>query len=335
MSSSSDSPTDNETSRIFVKKPAKLQKGKFRKVSFNTAWLKTYEWLQKDRENEDYVRCVVCSSKFSFAKGGEYNIKKHMTGVTHMKLISDAAKTKNISNFFCTSKEKLSSSISEAVFVYHTVQHSHSYLSASCSSSLFKVLCPDSKIAEKFACARTKCTKIATNVIAPAIKRKLLDDLAFKPFAIATDASNHGNVKTFPLIVRYFDAEVGVCTKLLAFYDLPGETSKEIAESLKRILSSNGLSLDNVTAYSADNASVNFGKNQSVFTELKSVSADILPMGCVCHILHNCAKKGRTALLFDLEAIVCMCYNEFSSSTKNITALKGRFTLKEIVIVDV
>lgn len=46
-------------------------------------------------------------------------------------------------------------------------------------------------------------------------------------------------------------------------------------------------------------------------------------MGCVCHILHNAAKKGHVALKFDIEAIIIMCYNEFSSSTKNVETLKG------------
>lgn len=52
------------------------------------------------------------------------------------------------------------------------------------------------------------------------------------PFSVATDASNKGNIKTFPLIVTYFTKTNGVQNKLLKFYDLPAETAKDIAASI-------------------------------------------------------------------------------------------------------
>lgn len=91
----------------------------------------------------------------------------------------------------------------------------------------------DSPTAKKFTCGKIKCTKMVTNVLAPAFIKKFIADLENKPFSIGTDASNKGNVKTFPLVVRYFDRHVGICTKLLSFYSLQGETSIEIATSLK------------------------------------------------------------------------------------------------------
>lgn len=139
-----------------------------------------------------------------------------------------------------------------------------------------------------------KSTKIGENVLAVASKKFVLADLNQRKFSIATDASNKGNVKTFPLIVTYF-------TK------------------------SEKLDMKNVTGYSADNAAVNFGRNQSVFTELTKFNKDLLPMGCCCHILNNTAKKAVPLLKFDIENIIIMCYNEFSSSTKNSTELKGNF----------
>ena len=40
------------------------------------------------------------------------------------------------------------------------------------------------------------------------------------------------------------------------------------------------LSLSNVTAYCADNASVNFRANQSVYSELK-LNKNMVPIGCI------------------------------------------------------
>lgn len=101
------------------------------------------------------------------------------------------------------------------------------------------------------------------------------------------------------------------------------ETSKDISNSLITTeLQKYGLSISNVAAYSAFNAAVNFGKNESVFVELKKYNPNLIPMGCNCHILHNMIKTSHSLLTFDLEYIVVKCYNEFSSSTKNTTELK-------------
>lgn len=183
----------------------------------------------------------------------------------------------------------------------------------------------DSKVAQKFSCGRTKSTKIGENVLAAASKEYILADINQRKFAIATDASNKGNVKTFPLIVTYFTKSDGICTKLLSFFNLESETSKSIASALQRALSAEKLDMKNVTGYSADNAAVNFAKNQSVFTELTKFNKHLLPMGCCCHILNNTAKKAVSLLRFDIENIIIMCYNEFSSSTKNSTELKGNY----------
>lgn len=140
--------------------------------------------------------------------------------------------------------------------------HSHSYLSSDCASSLFTSLFMDSKIASIYSCGRTKATKIVSNVLGPASKHIILKDLEVNySFSISTDASNKGNINTFPLILRYFNKERGVQTKLLAFYSLESECSKDIGMSLKSSLENNGLSIKNVTSFCADNASVNFGKN--------------------------------------------------------------------------
>ena len=46
-----------------------------------------------------------------------------------------------------------------------------------------------------------------------------------------------------------------------------------------------------VSAYSADNASINFGKDNGVYKKLCASNEHILPAVCPAHILHNTAKK--------------------------------------------
>ncbi|CAH1114696.1 unnamed protein product [Psylliodes chrysocephalus] len=109
---------------------------------------------------------------------------------------------------------------------------------------------------------------------------------------------------------------------LLNYYSSPSEKSKDISSSINTNLKKSELPIADVTIHYADNATVNFGKNQSVFTETQKLNDSKIPIGCVCHIIHNAAKNGKRALRYDSELIIIKCYNEFSSSTKKTEELK-------------
>ena len=59
-----------------------------------------------------------------------------------------------------------------------------------------------------------------------------------------------------------------------------------------------------ISAYTADNASVNCGKNNSVFQKLKADNSGIIKANCMAHVVHNCAKHAGDRLDIDIESIV-------------------------------
>lgn len=105
------------------------------------------------------------------------------------------------------------------------------------------------------------------------------------PISLKTKHIHIRYFKTFPIVLRYFNKENGVNTKLLSFYNSDSEMSKDIANSLK--LEFQNLSLTNVTSFCADNANVNFGSKKIVFVELKKNNPNIIGVGCLCHVLNN------------------------------------------------
>lgn len=303
-----------------------------RLVKFNQDWKKTFFWLHEGK-NEYYAKCTVCNNFiFSISHGGENDVRRHMNSTKHKLNLSASSQTSKLTNYFAkpNTKEEQVNIAAETTFSYHSCIHSHSYRSAGCASSLFKGMFLDSKIASQYSCGKTKSNAIITKVLGPfsktILKRNLVHDLSF---AIMTDASNKGNIKTFPLIIRYFQKSKGIQTSLLAFFSLESEKALDIAAALKQKLESSNLSLNNISCYCADNASVNFGKNNSVFTELKKGNSNLIAMGCNAHILHNTAKKASNALKYDIESTVIKIYNEFSSSTKKTTLLKEFFEWAE------
>ena len=85
-----------------------------------------------------------------------------------------------------------------------------------------------------------------------------------------------------------------------------------------------------VSAYSADNASVNFGKHKGVYKKLCAANEHILPAGCPAHILHNTTKKTCDVMDYDVESLILKVYNHFSISAKRVAQLKEIFDFVDI-----
>lgn len=123
----------------------------------------------------------------------------------------------------------------------------------------------------------------------------------------------------------YFSASKGVKYGLLEFYDDPEESSEAIFKQIVTITESNGLSINQICAYGADNASVNYGRHNSVFQKLRVANPHILKGDCKCHIINNTVKMANrifSAGGCDVEAFVLKVYSEFSCSAKKVELLK-------------
>jgi hypothetical protein len=111
----------------------------------------------------------------------------------------------------------------------------------------------------KFACARTKAEVIILNVYEPHALNVLHCDMEKATIiSVLTDASNHKEIKIFPVLVRYSDCKTGVKIKILELKSLPGETAVVISDYLSDCLTENGLA-GKVVGLCADDTNSNFG----------------------------------------------------------------------------
>uniref|UniRef100_A0A671TRE5 DUF4371 domain-containing protein n=1 Tax=Sparus aurata TaxID=8175 RepID=A0A671TRE5_SPAAU len=100
------------------------------------------------------------------------------------------------------------------------------------------------------------------------------------------------------------------------------ESAEGIVKTIQNSLQNIGLSLVHVSAFSADNANVNYGIHNSVFTKLREANSEILRGNCHAHIFHNTVKKALDKLSVDVENIVLKIYSFFSTSAKRRESLK-------------
>lgn len=274
--------------------------------------------------------CTICSTNISIANKGVSDINEHLNTQKHKTNMKNQAGSSKISIFFVTSNpEDLQIQAAEGALVYHTVSHHMSFNSLDCTCALNREIFSGSEIAKKHSCNRTKATAIATGVLSPLSIAELKNDLQNIPFiSAATDASNHGSEKLFPLVVQYFDVRnEGITTKLLEVETTVNETSETISELIINQLRKHDL-LSKCVAFGGDNCNTNFGGIErqgvnNVFYKLKqNLNPNLVGVGCSAHVINNAIHHGCDLLPVDAETIVLKIYNYFSIYTVRTESLK-------------
>ncbi|XP_037504964.1 uncharacterized protein LOC119381046 [Rhipicephalus sanguineus] len=312
-----------------------LKKRKIRQCTFRKEWRSQPEyesWLLPVDDDATAARCTICASTFTVKFDGVSAVKHHASTQKHKQKSLASKQSATVKKFFVPAISSAEDHVTAAELgtIFHGIKHNYSYLSMDCGSKLAPKVFSDSDIASRMRLGRTKMEHLVKDVLAPyaveCIVEKLRPAGRNLPFALSTDASNKGNRKLFPIAVRFYDVSgAGITDALIDFCEQADETSGGICELLATSLEKVGLSLERAVAYSADNASVNYGKHNSVFQKMQKDQPTLLKANCNCHVVHNTAKHAVKSLKFDVETLVLKVFKEFSSSSKCVEELKTFF----------
>jgi len=144
---------------------------------------------------------------------------------------------------------------------------------------------------------------------------------------LLTDASNHGNTKLFPVLIRFFQPYEGAQVKLLDLKSQPGETSDIVLEYLTEIIEKHELNRK-LVAFCSDNTNCNFGgaarkEVNNIFRKLNDyIGRELIGIGCFAHIVHNAVQAASDCLPIDIEVVVVKIYSHFYIYTVQVEELK-------------
>jgi hypothetical protein len=131
--------------------------------------------------------------------------------------------------FFFTSSNSLEEeqvTAAELAMTFHGIQHNYNYSSQDCGNKLFCKIFSDSKLSKKICCGRTKAEVFTENILSHhSVELTLTELQPNKPFSLSTDASNKGNLKLYPVSVRFFSTTKGVIDRLIDFYEDSDESA--------------------------------------------------------------------------------------------------------------
>ena len=188
-------------------------------------------------------------------------------------------------------------------------KHNLAFLSSD-HAKLFKVMFPDTEIAKRFSCARTKTTAIVKVGLAPHFTKRVIDSMS-TPFSLLMDESND---KTDIILVRVLDPVVGECRTW--FLDMPVVnigTADNLFQALKSSLEKHGL---RAVAFMSDTTNVMKGARSGVQKLIKNEIPTLYDVGCICHLADLTVKAGLKALPVDIDQLFVDVFYYFHHSSK-------------------
>ena len=275
--------------------------------------------------------------------GGRHDIQKHFETSKHKLAVKARKGAQSLTSHWhsaTASAEGDRTIAAEVLFTGFLLEHNLPIAAADAAGKLFPKMFPDSKIAPKYHCGRTKTTHIINGAIAPELKSQVKAMIDESPwFCLATDASSDECDKYLPVLIRHQNPTTGrIITSLL---DMPA-ISKGDAASLfttcDAVIQEADLSWKHCVAYSSDNASVMIGRHNSLLSKIRDAQKDagavqsVFDVGCPCHLCHLCAQKGAKALSVKVENVIIDLYYHFEKSVKRKAELREYMEFTEVEV---
>lgn len=182
------------------------------KTKYNTDWESEFVWITRGSKGTEYAACKYCRMEFMISNGGRNDVKKHSMTFSHIKASDAANSSRSLANMFQKKNQDLDSDPvirAETLFAFFVAKHNLSFMVADHFTELVKVMFPDSGIAQKFKCKRTKTTHIVNQVLGPELDNKVTNLCQSNKFSIMIDESNDsGADKLLTVLVRVYDKDI-------------------------------------------------------------------------------------------------------------------------------
>lgn len=280
--------SDNEEPSIKKPKKQYLQK-------YLPSYTETWPCLVPSKLGDAHIFCNVCNCDFGISHGGKDDCSKHISRKKHIALATTVKKNTNIGQFFeaTHAKEQNDTINAEVLFTQFIVEHNLPISSADHATKLMPKLFPDSTIATKYSCGRSKTTALVHEMAA--IKTENLTQGVMKgPYSLATDGSNDATFKQYPLILTHYNSEEKkVTSNLLSISTFEGNsTGENIFNAINSELTGLSIPFDRMLAFGCDNANVMVGKVKGVYGHILKENSKCFLAGCSCHLINLAAQKA-------------------------------------------
>ena len=130
---------------------------------YQADWGRMFEGkITPSKLGEHYAWCVPCSRDIKVSASGVYDVRVHLKSKLHVRMVDSSRQQKPITTFFKRAGIDTPDSVitAEVIFSYFVAEHNLPAVIADYFTDLAPRLYPDSEVAKKFLCKRTKTTQM-------------------------------------------------------------------------------------------------------------------------------------------------------------------------------
>ena len=281
----------------------------------------------------DNAKCKLCGITFSVRHGGANDVVKHFSTKKHLEAMSSSSSTKTLDKFgFGQSEvakrarqrqeeEELQFLKAEALFVQFVAEHNLPFRTGDHFTKLVKQMFPDSNIAKRFHCSRTKTSVLVRYGNGSFSHDQVVERLTTTPifFSLLVDESNDRGVEAKDLVVllRFFDPSA--MKAVTRFIDLPTSndgSAAAIFAKMDECLVSRGLTYDHLVSFNSDTCSTMKGVRNGVVRHLKDKQPNLVDFGCICHLENLALKAAMKSLPIAIDSFLVSIHTHFYLSIK-------------------
>ena len=115
------------------------------------------EWpcITRSSKGIYHAFCKICNDSISVEHGGRDDIRRHVATKRHCE-IANARSGNTMFSYFRKPSEEEDAMKAELLFTGFLIEHNIQIAASDHAGSLFRVMFPDSQIAKKYGCGRTK-----------------------------------------------------------------------------------------------------------------------------------------------------------------------------------
>ena len=278
---------------------------------YSKVWESKHSWVAKASDGSENAFCKVCHVTIQPRAS---NLSNHEKTTKHIQRINASNSTMPLQVIRVPrvrDEVKIGEIELAVTMACHsavmTINHLGTVISRNASGSKL----------EHIKLHRSKCTKILTNVVAPALKEELVADIKGKKFAlIVDDSTDVATMKQLCVIVRYYsDFEKKIVTAFVDLISVVHTRADDLFNAIKDCVTGIELRMEACVAFGSDGVAVMVGEHDSVWTRILTVSPQCVQLKCICHSLALCVKHAFEKLPSSLGFLLAEIPKWFSKST--------------------
>jgi hypothetical protein len=298
--------------------------GKYRS-KFKSEWGHMYP--VKAVKNDLYsFHCIPCMKNIKCDHQGITDVKNHCGTESHKKREKQMKSQPSVSQLFHSQEPKDAVTKAEVIVTNFLIQHNLPLATSDHLGPLFRSVFPDSDIAKKYSCGRTKTCAIVNKAMGPHCHEYVVKHCLQHPFSLGIDGSSDTDVeKMNPMTVRIFDINRSK-TVTTQFYDMcvtsgrDASKAEQLFEVVQTKMAKDEIPWSQAVSLSVDNTNSMIGAHNSFASRCKAKNPDIYVLGCPCHLAHIAASNANDAFTevagINVEDLLIDLYYWFDKSTK-------------------